>query len=114
MEAEYMALVTATQEAKWLRHLESELHKKLMDVPTVIYCDNQSAIKFAGNDSYCARSKHNNIRYHFHLEKVANKEITLSYIGTQNMVADILTKTIPHKKTDDCSTAMGLQLRRVC
>lgn len=114
MEAEYMALATATQEAMWLRHLESQLNWKLTDVPTIIYCDNQSAIKFAGIDSYCARSKHIDLRHHFLRERVADKEIQLCYVGTQDMVADILTKPVSPKKTDDCSMAMGLQLRRGC
>lgn len=114
MEAEYMSLATATQEAMWLRNLERELHFNVTDAPTVINCDNQSAIKFAGNDSYCARSKHIDIRFHFVREKINNNEIKLSYIGTQDMVADVLTKAIPQKKTDDCSKAMGLQLRRGC
>lgn len=112
MEAEYMSLATATQEAMWLRNLERELHFNITDAPTVINCDNQSAIKFAGNDSYCARSKHIDIRFHFVREKIVNNEIKLSYIGTQDMVADVLTKAVPQKKTDDCSKSMGLQFRR--
>jgi len=114
MEAEYMALATATQEAIWLRHLESELHKKIKVAPTTIYCDNQSAIKFAGIDSYCARSKHIDLRYHFLRERVSEKDIELTYVGTQDMVADILTKPVSQKKTEDFSKAMGLQLRGGC
>ncbi|KAJ8715602.1 hypothetical protein PYW07_010084 [Mythimna separata] len=118
MEAEYMALATATQEAMWLRHLGSELNWKTTVepavVPTIIYCDNQSAIKFAGTNSYCARSKHIDIRYHFLRERVAENEIELRYVGTQDMVADVLTKPVSQKKTEDCSVAMGLQLRRGC
>lgn len=114
MEAEYMSLATATQEAMWLRHLETELHQDMGDSPTVIYCDNQSAIKFAGTESYCARSKHIDIRYHFLREKIAYKQIEVKYVGTESMVADILTKSTSQMKIEKCSRAMGLRLKGGC
>lgn len=114
MEAEYMSLATATQEAMWLRHLESELHHNIGNSPTVIYCDNQSAIKFAGTESYCARSKHIDIRYHFLREKIATNKIEVIYIGTENMVADILTKSTSQMKIQNCIRVMGLCLKGGC
>lgn len=114
MEAEYMSLATATQEAMWLRYLEFELHRDVGTSPTIIYCDNQSAIKFAGTESYCARSKHIDIRYHFLREKVAKKEIEVIYVGTQSMVADILTKSTSQIMIEKCSKTMGLQLKGGC
>lgn len=111
MEAEYMSLATATQEATWLRYLESELHCDARTSPTVIYCDNQSAIKFAGTESYCARSKHIDIRYHFLREKIAKNEIEVKYVGTESMVADILTKSTSQMKIQKCSRSMGLRLK---
>ena len=48
VEAEYMALSVATQEAIWLRHLQEELGVS-NTVPTLIFEDNQGVISMAKN-----------------------------------------------------------------
>ena len=48
VEAEYMALSIATQEAIWLRQLQEELGVTESG-PTLIYEDNQGAISMAKN-----------------------------------------------------------------
>ena len=68
VEAEYMALSVATQEAIWLRQLE-ELGMKDAG-PTLIYEDNQGAISMAKNPVFHKRTKHIQIRYHFVREAV--------------------------------------------
>lgn len=114
MEAEYMALSAATQEALWLRQLEAQLrpHDPAGPAgpcdPTLIYCDNQSAIHFAGKESYNARSKHIDIKFHFLREKIANKEIKVNYVETNNMIADVLTKATFKHQVENCSKMMGL------
>ncbi|MHC5848278.1 Ty1/Copia family ribonuclease HI, partial [Streptococcus pyogenes] len=63
-EAEFMALVYATQESIWLKRLQAEL------VPTApkiisIYCDNKSAIQLGKHNATSARTKHIMIKSHF-------------------------------------------------
>ena len=63
-EAEYMALASAAQEAKWLQQNTTNLRMRPTGV-TVIYEDNQSAISMAKNPQLHRRSKHIAIKYHF-------------------------------------------------
>ena len=56
-EAEYMALSSASQEAIWMRELNSDLGNEESQ-PTVIFEDNQSAIAMAKNPQYHGRSKY--------------------------------------------------------
>lgn len=91
-EAEYIALTTAAKEAVYLKRLMKEIGMSGYENATVLYGDNLSAQHLARNPIYHARSKHIDIRYHFVREAVANKEIELKYICTNDMVADVLTK----------------------
>lgn len=50
-KAEYMALAQTTCEAQWLRYLLQNLQVATED-PTIIYCDNQSAIHIAANSVF--------------------------------------------------------------
>ena len=50
-EAEYMAVTHAAKEAAWLCHLKEELLTPISS-PTIIYCDNQAALKLATDDNY--------------------------------------------------------------
>ena len=54
-EAEYMALSSASQEAIWMRELNSDLGNQ-QSQPTLILEDNQSAIAMTKNPQYHGRS----------------------------------------------------------
>ena len=69
VEAKYMALSVATQEAVWLRQLQEELGVTEAG-PTLIYEDNQGAISMAKNPVFHKRMKHVQIPYHFVREAV--------------------------------------------
>jgi Reverse transcriptase (RNA-dependent DNA polymerase)/Pol polyprotein, beta-barrel domain/GAG-pre-integrase domain len=91
-EAEYMAASEATCEALWLRTWIREVFRT--DVPVTIYCDNQSAIALAKNDTFHQRTKHIDIRYHLIREHVASGAIQLKFVPTDKQEADILTKRL--------------------
>ena len=76
VEAEYMALSVATQEAIWLRQLQEELGVTEPG-PTLIYEDNQGAISMANNPVFHKRTKHVQICYHFVHEAVEYEVIAL-------------------------------------
>lgn len=107
-EAEYMSLTSASQEAIWLNMFGQELGNLLPNVPTIIYCDNRSALNLATNDNYQSRSKHIDIRYHFIREKVAVGMINVQHISTELMAADSLTKAVHGPKQQFCTSQMGL------
>ena len=94
-EAEYMALAAATKEAVYLRNLVAEIgFQNLVNAPLTIYCDNQSAIQLAKNPAHHERSKHIDIRYHYIRSVYDKSYITILYISTEDMKADILTKNL--------------------
>eukprot|EP00253_Pinus_taeda_P001650 PITA_01650 len=81
VEAEYIAASMASCEIVWLRKLFSELFRHVLDI-TMIFCDNQSGIRLS------------DIRYHFIWDMVQQGAIRLCHIGTDDQVADILTKPL--------------------
>jgi hypothetical protein len=57
--------------------------------------DNMSTISMiTKGKSSAGRSKHINIRYYWLTEKIENNDITISYVPTNDMIADILTKPL--------------------
>lgn len=72
-EAEFITAVTSACQAIWLRRILEELHFQEHE-PTVIYCDNSSAIKLSKNLILHGRSKHIDVRYHF-LRDLTNEGI---------------------------------------
>lgn len=63
-EAKYVAATMATQVCIWLKRLIEEMvFTVAYAVP--IHCDNESAIKLAGNQVFHARTKHIETHYHF-------------------------------------------------
>lgn len=97
-EAEYMALASAIQEAKFLRQFLGELVRTLTLSPTTIYCDNQSAIFLAKNPVQHQRSKHIDIRYHFIRSEVQSRAVDIIYIASEENLSDIFTKPVTRIK----------------
>eukprot|EP00253_Pinus_taeda_P005594 PITA_05594 len=92
-EAEYVAVTSAGTQALWLRKILEEIGEKQVQ-PTVIYCDNVSAIKLAKNPVHHSTTKHFDMKYHFIRDLVQKKDIELKHINTQHQLADIFTKAV--------------------
>ena len=105
-EAEYMAAAATVKEALWLRTLLSCLGQSSETI--AIKADSQSAIKLLKNPVFSMRSKHIDVIYHFARERVARKDVSFTYIKTDDMVADMLTKPLPAAKFQAHRTAMGV------
>ncbi|CAI6374264.1 unnamed protein product [Macrosiphum euphorbiae] len=93
-EAEYLALASAIQEAMWLKGLLVEMCVIGADEQIVLYEDNQSCIKIAEEPRKHQRLKHLDTKYNFINESIANNEIKLEYVPSENQLADILTKPL--------------------
>ena len=108
-EAEYMAMTQASKEIIWLQVLLEELgaltHIKQM---STLYGDNQGALALARNPEYHARTKHIDIQYHFVRELVLAEKVYLEYCTSADMIADIMTKSLPRPAHDKHLTAMGM------
>ena len=59
--------------------------------------DSKSAIDLAQNPVHHKRSKHIRIKYHWIREQVGGKVVQLKHIPTEQMIADIMTKSLPEK-----------------
>jgi hypothetical protein len=95
-EAEYMAATEGMNEAIYLRQLLEDLFLP-QDQPTIIYEDNQGAIKLASNPMHHRRTKHIAVRYHHIRHHVERGTVKLVYISTAEQVADSLTKGVESK-----------------
>eukprot|EP00253_Pinus_taeda_P003412 PITA_03412 len=92
-EEKYIAASMASCEAVSLQKLFNELFGFTLDT-TVILFDNQSGIRLSENPVFHDRSKHIDIKYHYIQDMVQQGAIRLQHIGTDEQVADILTKPL--------------------
>ncbi|CAN0449093.1 unnamed protein product [Discosporangium mesarthrocarpum] len=93
MEAEYISLAHAAQEAVYLGNFFEELGFPEYDTITM-YEDNMGALQLGSNKIYSARTKHIGVRFHFLWDLVQDKVI-LQHVSTVNQLADVLTKFLP-------------------
>jgi hypothetical protein len=80
--------------------------------PTPFHCDNQAALSLIKDDNYHARTKHLDVRFYFIRETAQREATKLLYCPTEDMVADLLTKSLPKWKENMHTSALGL--RRAC
>ncbi|GKE05209.1 uncharacterized mitochondrial protein-like protein [Tanacetum coccineum] len=92
-EAEYCAMSVTTSEIVWLRWLLADMSVHITS-PTLLYCDNHSAIQIAHNTVFHERTKHIEIDCHFTRHHLQAGTISLSFVPSSLQIADILTK--PH------------------
>ena len=102
-----MATAAAVKEAIWWRSFFSGLGHDTSRA-TVLRSDSQGSIALAHNPDHHARTKHIDIRYHFIRQHVADKTIALSYVSTQAMAADILTKPLERVAFESGMRMLGL------
>jgi hypothetical protein len=110
LEAEYMAAASATREVLWLRKLMADIGE-VPTGPTVIYCDNQGAVRTSKDDAFHPRTKHIAHKYHLVREKVEEGDITVIHKPTGEMAADFLTKSLPREKLQNLLPLIGLDAR---
>ncbi|GKD43760.1 retrovirus-related pol polyprotein from transposon RE1 [Tanacetum coccineum] len=96
-EAEYIPVAGAVNHAIWIRKLLFDLNLT-QEGPTMIFCDNKSAIAIAENPVQHGRTKHINVKYHAIREAEKNEEVKLKYCTSETQLADMLTKSITGKK----------------
>lgn len=106
-EAEYMAISSALCDVIWVKQMGDELDSDFQrNIP--LYCDNQSTLKLATSDAFRPRTKHIDIRYHHIREKVHSGLLNLKFVGTEENIADALTKAVTKEKHEYCAKGMGL------
>ncbi|XAR65337.1 RNA-directed DNA polymerase [Bertholletia excelsa] len=83
--------------AIWLRRLLVDL-QQVQKQPTIVYCDNMSAILMTKNPIFHSRTKHIELQHHFIRDMIRKGEISLEFIATNDQLADFLTKTVITEK----------------
>ena len=111
-ESEYISLSEATKEAIYLRSLMHELGLKSL-AKIVVNVENRGALYLANDPVHHTRTKHIDIRHHFIRESVKEQKITLNYLSTDKMIADILTKALTIQKHNACAKGLGLNLVKI-
>jgi hypothetical protein len=106
-ESEYFAMTHAMKEGLWLR-LFLKLHDLPVPHPFPLLCDNQSTLALVQSESVSSRSKHIDIRYHFIREHVSDGTFATTWIPTEDMTADILTKPLPYPAFSKHRLSLGL------
>jgi len=92
-EAEYRSLRRLVAELSWLSRLLHELGLTTI-TPIPVKCDNMAAIYIAKNPVFHERTKHIEIDCHFVRHKLMEGLIQLSFVPTQQQLADLLTKPL--------------------
>lgn len=68
-------------------------------INTTVFNDNQSALKLLEVKEYShKRTKHMDLRYHFVKDLVQKDYISIKYLSTNDMIADVLTKPLSSTK----------------
>ena len=93
-KAEYRALANTTNELLWLRWLLEDMGVVHCG-STILYCDNQSAIKISHNDVFHERTKHIETDCHFIRHHIRQGTVKLEFVSSINQTADIFTKAHP-------------------
>jgi hypothetical protein len=91
--SEWIAAHSASHYIVWARSLLSEMGFT-QHTPTTLYEDNKSTIALLNQPSNANRTKHVAIRFSYLRERIEEKEITMEYLKTEDMISDILTKPL--------------------
>ena len=88
-----MAATASACHGVWLTGILKELGV-LSSECIDIMCDSSSAIKLSKNPVMYRRTKHIDVRYHYLRNLSTNGTVRLVFCGTEDQVADIMTKPI--------------------
>ena len=104
-EAEYQGTAAAVQEALYLKHLLKDFGIQQKH-PIAIGEDNQSCIKLCQNPVMHNRSKHIETKFHFIRDKAVDGTISIYYVPSDKMAAEIFKKSLPVSKVETFKTVL--------
>ena len=92
--SEYCAAAKAAKEAKWWEKLLSEIDFGRFVRPIDLFSDSKGCISMTYNPVQRAASKHIDLADHYAREQQEAGTITITYVSTKDMIADLLTKPL--------------------
>jgi hypothetical protein len=91
------------------RRLRKSLKDFGLPVPVLpIFTDNQASLSLLEHGAVSPVTKHIDVIYHVVRDSLLNGDIIFSYISTEMMVVDFLTKALPLPKLRYCLGAIGM------
>ena len=93
-EAEYVALGEGVKEALFSGAVLPFLCPELSGSCVRVFEDNQGSIELAENTLSSARSKHDDVQFHFIRKVLRAKKIDVQYVASGEQHADVLTKSL--------------------
>ena len=115
-ESEYIAQSAAAKQAVWLSQILTDMgYAQLIGPrhsPVQMKGDNQGAIALVENPHLHERSKHIDICYHHVRDLAEKRRIEITYIPTDEMVADGLTKPLAKAKFEEFIYMLGMVRNR--
>jgi hypothetical protein len=92
-----MSSTQAAKEALWWKSFFKQIGMNFTG-PVSIASDNMGSIALTKNPAYHSRTKHIDVQHHFVRQHVTEGKIIFQFVGTESMIADILTKPLPRDK----------------
>ncbi|BBH07111.1 hypothetical protein Prudu_018948 [Prunus dulcis] len=109
MLAEFLACYEATSQAMWLRNFIISLSVvESIHRPIQLWNDNSAAVTFAKGNKRTRGSRLLDVKFIIVKEKISQGYTTIDHIGTEQMIADPLTKGVPNAVFHRHVFSMGL------
>ncbi|KAL2887454.1 Retrovirus-related Pol polyprotein from transposon TNT 1-94 [Ceratocystis lukuohia] len=122
-ESEYVGFTPCAKEGIWIRRLvkwcletlkfENNLEQAAQTIKiredTLIYGDNQAALKIAKNLGESSRTKHIDVQFHAIKDWIREGKIKLEYVTTDKMLADGLTKPLSVQKFNNFRSDINIR-----
>ncbi|KAK6137074.1 hypothetical protein DH2020_029185 [Rehmannia glutinosa] len=104
--AEYISAAFCCTQLLWMKQTLADYKCSFESVP--IFCDNISAINIAKNPVHHNRTKHIEIRHHFLRDCVSKRKIEISFVPSQDQLADIFTKPLSPETFASIRARLGI------
>ena len=104
-EAEYITAGSCCTQLIWMKQMLEDYG--ISQGTMTIYCDNTSAIHISRNPVQHSRTKHIKIREHFIRDLVEEKIVSLSFVPTDQQLADIFTKPLDALRFENLRKSIG-------
>lgn len=107
-EAEFVAAAACACQGVWMKRILNQLGHTNCKCISVL-CDNNSTIKLSRNPVMHGRSKHIDVRFHFLRDLTRDGAVKLEYCGTNEQVADVMTKPLKLETFEKFRKLLGVR-----
>ena len=109
VEAEYISRSSAMKELLCVaRLLRETTNPRSFACPVTLCADNQGAIARSRNEVYHDRTKHIDVKYHFIRQHTRDVNAQVMHVGTNEMIADLMTKPPKPQKHSYFAKGLGM------